>query len=56
MKMKKLLILILSGFMTASCNNDNDDALTGGAGKNEFRVKTIHGAYAHWGDFTMCVS
>lgn len=56
MKMKKLLILILSGFMTASCNNDNDDALTGGAGKNEFRVKTIQGSNAQWGDFTMSVS
>lgn len=56
MKMKKLLIFILLGFIAASCNNDDDDTTPGNSGKNRFRVKEIKGSNAHWGDYTMTVS
>lgn len=56
MKMKKLLIFILLGFIIASCNNDDDDIAMGNSGKNGFRVKEIKGSNAHWGNYTMTVS
>lgn len=54
--MRKLLILILLGFIAAACNNDDDDVFAGSAGKNEFRVKSIKGSNAHWGDYTLAVT
>lgn len=56
MKMKRIIIFILLGLIAASCNNDDDDAIKGNVGKNEFRVKTIRGTNAQWGDFTLTVS
>ena len=56
MKMRKLLIFILLGFIIASCNKDDNNIAQGNFGKNKFRVKEIKGSNAHWGDYTMIVS
>lgn len=56
MKMKKLLIFVLLGFIVASCDKDEDGSATWNFGKNEFRVKEIKGSNAHWGDYTMSVA